>query len=633
MNHNLIYTNDLCVGCNRCISVCPVLTANSAIIVENQAKIEVNEEKCIACGSCLDACEHNARSYEDDTEQFFEDLKRGERISVLVAPAYFMNYPKVYKEVFGGLKKLGVNRILHVGFGADITTWAYINYLSSHNVMGAISQPCSAVVNYIERYLPQLLDRLIPIHSPMMCAAIYWKKYQGLTDKIAFISPCIAKKIEIHDPNTKGMVSYNLTFDHFMSYVKKHQIHGEGVEAEEAKNLGAIYPMPGGLKENVYWFCGEELYIRQIEGEKHVYSYLEDYAKRTRNSSDLPFLVDALNCSQGCIYGTGVEPGQMDPEDALYRVNQLRLQLRQQDSKLSLATPAQRLKWLNQRFAKLDINDFMRNYTNKNANAKIQYPNSKELNDIFEYMGKVSEEERKINCNACGYSTCTDMATAIFNHNNDRINCIQYEKRKALEENRVIQQMTEELQKKNEDIAKFIEEDFNRLDQLIYDVAEGNNQTAEDSSNIQTSMLQIKQFSDELNASFENIQKLLQLLEENNRSINEISRKTNLLSLNASIEAARSGEAGRGFAVVASEIKTLSISSGKAAKDSLMNRDEISEAIHSLNEKSSELMKFIHSVNDSMEQLVSRSEEISAITESVNEISDNVRSKLETLTK
>ena len=65
--------------------------------------------------------------------------------------------------------------------------------------------------------------------------------------------------------------------------------------------------MPGGLKENVYWFCGEEVFIRQIEGERHAYDFLEDYKKRVLGGRELPFMVDALNCAKGCIYGTGVE--------------------------------------------------------------------------------------------------------------------------------------------------------------------------------------------------------------------------------------------------------------------------------------------------------------------------------------
>ena len=89
---NLVYTNDNCQGCNRCISVCPVLTANSAVNEDGENKVKVDSSKCIACGSCIDTCEHDAREYEDDTEQFFKDLKSGQTISVLFETSLFVNY-------------------------------------------------------------------------------------------------------------------------------------------------------------------------------------------------------------------------------------------------------------------------------------------------------------------------------------------------------------------------------------------------------------------------------------------------------------------------------------------------------------------------------------------------------------
>ena len=63
-----------------------------------------------------------------------------------------------FATVFAGLLIANVNTAkpsISVSFGADITTWGYLNYIDKHDFAGGISQPCPAVVTYIEKYLPE----------------------------------------------------------------------------------------------------------------------------------------------------------------------------------------------------------------------------------------------------------------------------------------------------------------------------------------------------------------------------------------------------------------------------------------------------------------------------------------------
>lgn len=190
--NSIIFTNEsLCTGCNKCIYSCPVVGANVSSIENGESKTHVDHEKCIMCGKCLQVCDHGARDYSDDTSKFFNDLKNGEKISIIAAPAFKTNFTD-YKNILGYLKSEGAGQMYDVSLGADITTWAYLKELKEGRLDSIIAQPCPAIVNYIQKYKHEIIGNLAPVQSPMMCTAVYLKKYLGVKDKLCFLSPCIA---------------------------------------------------------------------------------------------------------------------------------------------------------------------------------------------------------------------------------------------------------------------------------------------------------------------------------------------------------------------------------------------------------------------------------------------------------
>lgn len=429
-NNGIIFTNENCIACNKCVSGCALMGANVSIVKNGKAHMEIDSRKCNDCGRCIASCVHNARDYRDDTDTFFEDLKNGEKISLVIAPTFFGIYGENAAGIIGALRAAGVDKIYDGAFGRELSVYLTAKYIkeSSHlpvKKRAFISNACPSLVTVIQKYHPFLLNKLVPVQPAPVCSAIYAHKYLGDKNKIAYLSSCVAVKDEVDSENTGGNINYSITFKRVMSKLASYNFEkykDKGQLDLMANGFGTLVAKGGDFADLIAYCFPHTENIIPLKGFSE-YNMQSLYLSLNEGFSEiLPVLTEVTACQNGCIAGPGADPSHFDIKRSYNSIAGIRKEVYEKFK--DIENPEKFWKQICTFFKYIRPEDFARSYTDYSC-QKFKVPENT-VDEIFKDMFKDTPQKRNINCRSCGYNSCSEMVRAIAFGYSRKESCIHY---------------------------------------------------------------------------------------------------------------------------------------------------------------------------------------------------------------
>jgi iron only hydrogenase large subunit-like protein len=237
------------------------------------------------------------RNYSEDQITLLELLAFKENVSLLVAPSFVVDFD--YESFVPLMKGFGFDQVFEITFGARTITKKYQKYILDNKTQKKfISSTCPMCVNLIKAKFPDLTKYLMPFDSPMIAMAKIVKK-NFPKNKIVFLSPCTAKKIEAKNSKIIDCVITFKELKEIIENVEPIPVKSSHLFDKFYNDYTKIYPLSGGLSKTMQSKkIFEEKEQIALDGQKNIVKLFESNPKQK--------FFDILFCSGGCIGGNGI---------------------------------------------------------------------------------------------------------------------------------------------------------------------------------------------------------------------------------------------------------------------------------------------------------------------------------------
>jgi hypothetical protein len=241
------------------------------------------------------------KAVRNDIALFERDLKARIPICVLAAPVAVEAIDD-FERALGFLRALGVKACYPVLPYADISVWAYYRFLRENGGGSVLTSFCARMRNFFaDGELPraQADCTSAPLDSPLVCAAKYLRTYRGVTERLAFLSPCAFKWREFTDDKGSQLLHYHLPIAQFIKWLEAQNANLRDYAPCPLEHDGAVTGVTVGALgsfSKALALLFDSLSYALVDGADAVASYV-------LNNSPLPRVVEAYACKGGCSNG------------------------------------------------------------------------------------------------------------------------------------------------------------------------------------------------------------------------------------------------------------------------------------------------------------------------------------------
>ncbi len=352
---SILFDQEKCIGCNNCVSVCPVgfLETKEEVVEPSRDK----EVDCTSCGQCALHCPVGAIKGEGEFEELeeLEEAFKKKTVVVQFAPSIRTSIGEEFGmdagtvstgQLVSALRRSGFHYVFDTATGADFTTIEeaeeLLERLSEKKNLPAMSSCCPAWVSFLEFNYPHLISNLCTSRSPQIILGTIIKEYWGKArDDIFVVSvmPCTAKKEEIKrkelEVRGKKAVDMVITTREAARLFKNKKVSFDKEEVADdplgsPSGAGVIYGSSGGVFESAlrtafFRATGENITeITEIRGTESIKEKKIDIKGETLNvcvvsglcnikkvlsdveKGESPFhAIEVMACPGGCVGGGG----------------------------------------------------------------------------------------------------------------------------------------------------------------------------------------------------------------------------------------------------------------------------------------------------------------------------------------